>query len=66
MQIEPYLRPGELVEVISGPMRGMKGTVVHRKGQSRMVLTIDGVMQSVSVDVAEADLKKIQNPKSKI
>ena len=64
LQIEPYLRPGELVEVISGPMRGMKGTVVHRKGKSRMVLTIDGVMQSVSVNVAEADLKKIQNPKS--
>ena len=60
IEIEPYLRPGELVEITSGPMRGMKGTVVRRKGQQRLMLTIDGVMQSVSVEVGEADLKKVK------
>ena len=61
LQIEPFLRPGELAEITSGPMRGMKGTVVRRKGKSRMVLTIDGVMQSVSLEVAEGDLKKVKS-----
>ena len=61
IEVEPYLRPGELVELTSGPMRGMKGTVVRRKGKSRLVLTIDGIMQSVSVEVAEADLKKVKS-----
>ncbi len=66
VQVEPYLSPGELVEITTGPMRGMKGTIDRRKGKYHLVLTIDGIMQSVSVEVAEADLKKIQNPKSKI
>ncbi len=36
----------------------MKGTVVRRKGSSRLVLTIDGIMQSVSVEIDEGNLKK--------
>jgi hypothetical protein len=44
-------------------MRGMKGTVVRRKGKSRLVLTIDGIMQSVSVEVSEGELKKVKSKK---
>ena len=60
LQLETYMRPGELVEVTAGPMRGMKGTVVRLKGHNRLVLTIDGIMQSVSVEVSEGDLKKVK------
>ena len=60
IQVEPYLKPGELVEIASGPMRGMTGTVMRRKSKYRMILTMDGVMQSVSVEVGEADLKKVK------
>jgi len=59
IQLENYIRPGEIVEVIDGPMQGMRGTVVNRKNSNRLVLTIDGIMQSVSVEVDEFDLKKI-------
>ena len=59
LQLESYLKPGELVEVIEGPMRGMRGTVSLRKNAHRLVLTIDGIMQSVSVEVDEASLKKV-------
>jgi transcription antitermination factor NusG len=59
LQLESYLKPGELVEVIEGPMRGMRGTVSRLKNANRLVLTIDGIMQSVSVEVAESSLKKI-------
>ena len=59
LRLENYIRAGELVEVVSGPMEGMCGTVIRRKGTSRLVLTIDGIMQSVSVEIDEGNLKKI-------
>jgi transcription antitermination factor NusG len=61
LRLESYIRAGELAEVIAGPLAGMKGTVVRRKGSSRLVLTIDGIMQSVSVEIDERNLKKVQN-----
>ena len=61
IQLENYIRPGELVEVTEGPMQGMRGTVVTRKNSNRLVLSIEGIMQSVSVEVDEFVLKKIKN-----
>jgi len=61
IQLESYMKPGMLVEVVVGPMRGMRGTVIRRKGKNRLVLSIDGIMQSVSVEIAEADLKKVKS-----
>jgi transcription antitermination factor NusG len=61
IQLETYIQPGEIVEVTEGPMRGMRGTVVNRKNSNRLVLTIEGIMQSVSVEVDEYILKKIKN-----
>ena len=61
LQLELYLKPGELVEVIEGPMRGMRGTVLRLKNSHRLVLTIEGIMQSISVEVHEGSLKKIKN-----
>jgi transcription antitermination factor NusG len=60
LQLESYLSPGEMVEVIEGPMRGMRGTVTRLKNANRLVLTIDGIMQSVSVEVDESVLKKVK------
>jgi transcription antitermination factor NusG len=60
IQLESYLKLGDLVEVTDGPLRGMCGMVIRRKGGQRLVLTIDGIMQSVSVEVAEYNLKKLK------
>ncbi len=63
LQLETYIRPGEIVEVIEGPMRGLRGTVDKRKNADRLILTIDGIMQSISVEIDEGMLKKIGNTK---
>ena len=63
LELENYIRSGELVEVIEGPMEGMRGTVVSRKNSNRLVLSIEGIMQSVSVEVDEFSLKKVKNDK---
>jgi len=60
LQLESYIQPGEIVEVTDGPMRGLRGTVVNRKNANRLVLTIEGIMQSVSVEVDEFILKKVK------
>ena len=59
LRLENYIRTGELAEVIAGPLAGMKGTVLRRKGINRLVLTIDGIMQSVSVEIDEGNLRKV-------
>jgi len=40
-------------------MQGMRGTVVKRKNSNRLILTIEGIMQSVSVEIDEFALKRI-------
>lgn len=58
MRLERYLKPGELVEVTTGPFKGMKGTVKSLRGETRLVITIEGIMQSVSVEIDQDFLKK--------
>ena len=61
IQLENYIRPGEIAEVTEGPMQGMRGTVISRKNSNRLVLSIEGIMQSISVEVDEFILKKVKN-----
>ncbi|MCK4559337.1 MAG: UpxY family transcription antiterminator, partial [Calditrichia bacterium] len=61
LQLENYIQPGEIVEVTEGPMQGMCGTVIIRKNSNRLVLTIEGIMQSISVEVDEFVLKKVKD-----
>jgi len=64
IRLENYMRPGELVKVINGPFEGMLGTIRHLKGQDRLVISIDGILQSVSVDIDLADVKKVTDTKT--
>jgi transcription elongation factor/antiterminator RfaH len=60
LQMENYFRQGDLVEVKSGPFSGLKGSIVSQKGQSRFVITIDGIMQSISVEIDAHHLENLQ------
>ena len=59
LQIENYFRQGDLVEVMSGPFKGLQGTVMNRKGESRLIITIDGIMQTISVEIEMDHLKAV-------
>jgi transcription antitermination factor NusG len=41
------LSPGMVVEVHSGPLRGLRGTIVHVKGSSRLILSVEGLGKAV-------------------
>lgn len=60
LQIEQYIKPGEIVEIVEGPMRGMSGTVITKRGAHRLVLTIDGIFQTISVQIDESSVKRIK------
>lgn len=47
----PYLGPGDRIEVVDGPFRGYRGTVVREKGCCRLVVSISLLRQSVAAEL---------------
>jgi transcription antitermination factor NusG len=54
----PYLREGEKVYIKNGPFKGVEGFVVRKDSHCRLVISLDLLMQSVSVQVDEAMVEK--------
>jgi len=54
----PFLKEGSLVEVVSGPLRGVVGRLQRKSsGNARLVLSVSLIGQAVSVEVDAADVK---------
>jgi transcription termination/antitermination protein NusG len=54
----PLIKEGDMVKVTSGPLKGVVGRLVTKKGASaRLVLSVDLIGQAVSVEVDAADVK---------
>jgi transcription antitermination factor NusG len=50
----PYLKRGKRCRVRSGPLRGVQGTVVRRRGTTLLVLQVDMLGQSVATEIDPA------------
>ncbi|MCU1285412.1 MAG: transcription elongation factor/antiterminator RfaH [Acidobacteriales bacterium] len=55
----PYLDIGKRVRVSGGPLKGLEGIVVRRKGDMRFVVTLDSIMQSVALEIDGSDLAQV-------
>jgi transcription antitermination factor NusG len=53
----PFLKAGRRVRIRSGPLRGIEGILVNRKGGYRVVLSIELIMRSIAAEVDVADLE---------
>lgn len=53
----PLLTAGQQVRIRAGAFAGMRGIVSRKKSGFRVVLTIEQIMQSVAVEIDEADLE---------
>ena len=53
------MRIGDPVVVDFGPFKGMKGRVEMLKGKRRLLITIEGIMQTVSVEIDADEVKKL-------
>jgi len=53
----PYLTPGKRVRIRSGPLAGLEGTIVRKKGRLRMIVSVDFLQRSIAVDMEPTDLR---------
>ena len=56
----PFLAAGTRVRIVRGPLAGLSGVTVRRKGSMRVVLSIELIQRSVIVDLDTADLEPIR------
>lgn len=54
-----YLSPGDPVEVVRGPLTGLRGVLVETAGNSRLVVRIDSVRQGLRFNVPRSDVKAL-------
>ncbi|MGH9357004.1 MAG: transcription termination/antitermination protein NusG [Terriglobia bacterium] len=47
----PFLKCGDTVRVMSGPLQGIEGILVRKKNLTRLVLTVDMLMKSVAIEI---------------
>jgi transcription antitermination factor NusG len=55
----PYMRIGRRVEVIAGPLKGIQGKLVQKRGRFRFVLQVDLIRQAISVEIDASDVRLI-------
>jgi transcription antitermination factor NusG len=55
----PFLRTGDRVRLVAGPLIGMEGILTRRKQELRVVLSLDFIMRSVAVEVSEFDIEPL-------
>lgn len=58
----PYLTAGRRVRMRSGPLAGMEGVLLRRKGSFRLVISIELIQRSVAVDADAADVEVVAQP----
>jgi transcription antitermination factor NusG len=56
---ESRLEAGHPVRVRSGPLRGIEGTVVARRGEERLIVAVRFLNQGVSIELEDVDLERI-------
>lgn len=56
----PFLRIGQRVRVKRGLFAGWEGILVEKKNSSRLVMTVEQIMRSFSIDLHGADVEALQ------
>lgn len=55
----PYIKVGRRVEIIAGPLKGVQGRLVLKKGRFRFVLQVDLIRQAISVEIDASDVRPL-------
>jgi transcription antitermination factor NusG len=58
----PYLKCGERVRVTRGSLLGVEGVLVRKKNLCRLVLSVDMLARSVSVEIDVSDVEPVASP----
>ena len=55
----PYLKKGRLIRLKSGPLKGIEGGLIERKGSYNLVVRIDLLQKSAIAEVSIADVEPL-------
>jgi transcription antitermination factor NusG len=55
----PFLTAGRRVRVRSGPLAGIQGILLRRRGKARFVVAVEMIMRSIAVEINEADIEAL-------
>lgn len=55
----PHVEPGDLLEITSGPLAGLRGVLQSVQGRQRFVIAFEGIGQSVAINVDLGRVRKI-------
>ena len=61
----PYLNVGERARITAGALAGMEGVLVQKRNGFRVVLSLDQLMRSISVEVGLHELERV-SPKTSL
>lgn len=53
----PYFTEGIEVVVVNGPLEGMKGKIIERRGECRLIMSVYLIKCSISVEVDITDVE---------
>ena len=56
---EARLEPGQAVRVRGGPLAGIEGTVVTRRGTERLIVAVRFLNQGASIELEDVDLERL-------
>lgn len=57
----PFLKCGDRARVKSGPLEGLEGILIRKKSFYRLVLSVDLLVKSISVEVEVADVERVMS-----
>lgn len=55
----PYLREGMEVEVIRGPLAGVRGVLIRKGARARLVVAVHLIQQAAAVELDAADVRPV-------
>jgi len=58
----PYLRTGQRVKLKRGPFQGLEGILLRKRGELRVVISIEMLQRSVAVNIERSDLDFFPEP----
>jgi transcription antitermination factor NusG len=55
----PYLKTGQRVRIRSGALNGVEGILMSRKGDRKLILSIDAMQRSLAIEIDGYDMEPV-------
>ena len=59
-ELHSSLAYGEEVEIVSGPLRGLRGVYIEDRGKHRLVLSVGVIQQAIAITVKRGQIRRIK------